>query len=105
MSDNTPMVDKVAMNTWRNARDLVNALERGCTVDELRQRVIDLAGISCLLRGFPAEVQLRPLVTEAPNTIPAGWQPGASSQTRKATSPAETTAAKPVGRKVSPQVR
>lgn len=81
MNDSTPLVDRVSILVWRDARRLAEALERSCTVDELRQRVIDLAGITCLLRGFPADLALRPLMAPAPDTIPASWHDDAKRET------------------------
>lgn len=68
-----PLIDRVAIHTWRNARRLTDALEHGCTVDQLRQQLIDLVGISSLLRGFQPDVDLRALISPVPDALPAEW--------------------------------
>lgn len=73
MNDNTPVIDTVAETVWRQANRLMLAVESGCTVDELRQRILHLAGVANILRGFPPEIKTRPLMGAIPDTIPAEW--------------------------------
>lgn len=73
MNANAPVIDTVAETLWRQANRLMLAVESGCTVDELRQRILHLAAVANILRGFPPEVETRPLMGAMLDTIPAEW--------------------------------
>ena len=72
MNQDTPIIDSIAESLWRQASTLMLGLESGCSVDELRQRVLQLAGAAGILRGFPPQIMTTPLGL-VPDTVPAEW--------------------------------
>jgi hypothetical protein len=73
VDSNTPIVEIVSVRTWERASILLERIEAGLTVGELRDRLIELAGTAALLRRFPTHIALPPLVGPIPDTVPADW--------------------------------